>query len=597
MNKKLIKVSLLMLGAFYGIAEAASCSTSSSSCSTSPSCNTSCDTSCDSNSVSCQGDVAGTFLFIRPNFQVGMPEVESLWRRRANNGECGEGRECGIGGAIQIVPFGGRSTKSARLGSFFLFGGDVNSATVGSSQALSATTAPAQINPVNFGVDYFGTGAGYSSTITFNPHQSFAGVGFEWRQYLGWWNECDSQWWFDISFPFEQVQNKMNLCEIVTSSGGTLRTGAAANMVEAFAGLGVYTNVTGAGNAVSMQFGLIPLSSNCSTSTVNNCSSGCDDDCSTSVSSCSSSCSTVSTCSSTSNSTRRNGIADVTIRLGYDALCTECCYVNGYVGVLAPTGNRPTARLMFEPIIGHNRHVGFVFGSLMSYDIWKDCDRALSWEVNFDSLYLFKGKETRSFDLNGHGDLSRYLLVYASAADAAAGLVSPGINYFTQQVNVTPRFWASINSALVYNQQCGLAAELGWNFWAKQAEEVSLSNASCFTGVSLVALGLSNTQYDPAASNLLNSIGNNNSCQDVDGLPCLSSSAALATDLVLTASDLNLCSGANPAAMTNTLYGTVGYNFDWRVPMFVGVGGSYEFTPINTALNRWTVWGKFGVSF
>ena len=53
-----------------------------------------------------------------------MPELESLWRRRANNGECGEGREGGLGGAIQIVPFGGRSTKSRRLGSFFMFGGE-----------------------------------------------------------------------------------------------------------------------------------------------------------------------------------------------------------------------------------------------------------------------------------------------------------------------------------------------------------------------------------------------------------------------------------------------------------------------------------------
>ena len=89
----------------------------------------------------------------------------------------------------------------------------------------------------------------------------------------------------------------------------------------------------------------------------------------------------------------------------------NCCYVNGYVGVLAPTGNRPRARVMFEPIVGHNRHVGFAFGSLMSYDIFTDCDRALSWEVNLDSLYLFKGRETRSFDLKGHGPWSRYLLV------------------------------------------------------------------------------------------------------------------------------------------------------------------------------------------
>ncbi len=582
MNKKLLKISLLSLGAFFASAQAADCNTQ---CVTS-------NSSCDSNSTSCKGDVAGSFLSVRPNFQVGMPEVESLWRRRANNGECGEGRECGIGGAIQIVPFGGRSTKSSRLGSFFMFGDNSNALTVGYTNPQSATTVK-QVNPINFGIDYHNvdlTGS-YSSTITFNPRQSFAGVGFEWRQYLGWWNDCGSSWWFDISFPFEHVRNKMNLCETTPVTTGPLVTSAAANMIQAFAGNAVYTNVTGVGrgNAVSMQFGLIPLSSDCN----DDCNNSCP------TTSC------VTTCSS--NRTTRDGVADVTLRLGYDALCTECCYVNGYVGVLAPTGNRPRARVMFEPIVGHNRHVGFVFGSLMSYDIWTDCDRALSWEVNFDSLYLFKGKETRSFDINGHGPWSRYLLVYANAADAAAGKVSPGINFFTQEVNVTPRFWTSINSALVYNQRCGFAAELGWNFWAKQAEKVSLKNSSCFTGVTLVGLGVDNQQYGSITgldnqTNLLNTIGNNNAIgpcvvATVNTLVANTFLEDVAIAPALTAANLNLCSGANPAAMTNMVYGTLGWNFDWCAPMFVGVGGSYEFTPINTALNRWTVWGKWGVSF
>lgn len=595
MNKKLLKISLLTLGAFFATAKPVDCDP----------CNTSCESSCDS-SLSCKGDIAGSFLFIRPNFQVGMPEVESFWRRRANNGECGEGRECGLGGAVQIVGFGGRSTNEKRLGRFFAFGNS-NSLLVRSAQG--SATAVGQVNPINFGIQYNGVDASFTSTISFRPRQSFAGVGFEWRQYLGWWNDCGSNWWFDISFPFEHIRNRVNLCESNVATTGTLATGAAANMTEAFAGRGVYTNITGAANgrAVGMQFGLIPLSSDCNTDCSNDCNTSCQTDCSTD-------CSFTDSCGS--RKTSRNGVADVTLRLGYDALCTECCYVNGYVGVLAPTGNRPKGRLMFEPIIGHNRHVGFVFGSLMSYDIMSDCDRALSWEINFDSLYLFKGKETRSFDLRGHGPWSRYLLVYGSAADAADGIVSPGINYFTQEVNVTPRFWTSINSALVYNQRCGFAAELGWNFWAKQAERVSLRNASCFSDVRLVGLNCSNTQYEnalaiptaiPNQSNALNTIGNNNcvgvcTC-DIDEvlnttLPSNSSLIdATSGAAVLTAADLDLCSGANPAAMTNTVYGAIGYNFEWCVPMFVGVGGSYEFTPIDTALSRWTVWGKLGVSF
>ena len=68
------------------------------------------------------------------------------------------------------------------------------------------------------------------------------------------------------------------------------------------------------------------------------------------------------------NATRRKtGVADVELKIGYDALCTECCFVNGYVGVLVPTGNRPQAKYVFEPIVGHNHHVGVLFGSAMFY--------------------------------------------------------------------------------------------------------------------------------------------------------------------------------------------------------------------------------------
>ncbi len=553
MNKKLVRVSLLALGViFTPLVNAASVED-----------NTGADGKYN-------GDVSGhTFLSIRPQFQSGMSEKESLWRRRAFDGAFGCGCEGGMGGAIQVVGFGGRSTRSARLGEFFMFGGS-NQLTVNSDQS-----AFADINPFNFGIVGAPDAAfTFSSTIQFNPRQSVAGVGFEWRQYFGWWNGCGSNWWFDISFPVVQVSNRVTLTEIGIASTGTFLAGSATSITGALAGQATFAAAVG---TTSMQFGLIPTAS---------------------------------------THLKKTGVADVEIKIGYDSLCSEHCYVNGYVGALIPTGNRPKGVYIFEPMVGHNHHAGILFGGEVCYDFWTGCDRALTWEMSFDSRYLFKGRETRSFDLRNR-PWSRYQLVFATPADAAAGIPTPGINVFTREMNVTPRFQLATNTALIYSTMCGFQAELGYNFWARQAEKISLRNPFP-AGISIAGLTTSNdgatTGIEIGATNLLSTIGNNNTCNIVcaaggDTPTCVPSGAApllvCTASLVttgpggtLSAQDISLESAANPATISNIVYGTLGYNFDLCcLPVFLGLGGSYEFSSVNTSINRWNIWGKFGVSY
>jgi hypothetical protein len=390
MNRKLLKVSVLMLGALFTSACAMKVENDTGA------------------TGKYNGDVSGhTFLSIRPEFQSGMPEKESLFRRRATATPEGYARECGIGGNFQAVVFGGRTTQSQRLGEFFMYGGS-NVLTVSNNP-----TARAAINPLNFGVAYNidGTATNFASTIQFNPRQSFIGGGFEYKQYLSWCN-CASNWWFDVSFPVINVRNSVHLTETGTTvaAGATVNPGAAANMTAAFAGAANFNTIFGATdstNAPSMMFGLIPTSS--------------------------------------TKSLKHTGVADVELKIGYDALCNDDCFANGYIGVLVPTGNRPKGVNLFEPIVGHNRHVGFMFGGTFCYDVLSDCDRKLSWDTTFDSRYLFRGRETRSFDLK-YRPWSRYNLVYTNGDNATDGFASPGINVFTQDMNVTPRFYSTMNS-------------------------------------------------------------------------------------------------------------------------------------------------------
>lgn len=66
----------------------------------------------------------------------------------------------------------------------------------------------------------------------------------------------------------------------------------------------------------------------------------------------------------------------------------------------------------------------------------------------------------------------------------------------------------------------------------------------------------------------------------------------------ITEDDIDWASGAHDAVLANTLYGTIGINWDdasW--PMVFAVGGAYDCAFGNAAMTRWTVFGKLGVSF
>jgi hypothetical protein len=64
-------------------------------------------------------------------------------------------------------------------------------------------------------------------------------------------------------------------------------------------------------------------------------------------------------------------------------------------------------------------------------------------------------------------------------------------------------------------------------------------------------------------------------------------------------SDLNLNSASTPALLSNTLYGTLGFQCEDReYPLFGNVGVSYTFSKNNGAVpRRWIMWAKMGVSF
>ncbi len=489
-------------------------------------------------------DVSGhTFFSVRPEFQSAFPELVTMFRDRA------QARCDGSGGAFQLVGFGGRSTKSKDLMQFF--GPCPKSELVVDSQGTTVDGGDIQtdinrdINPLHFGINATAGDARFKSTIQFRPRRTVYGVGISWKHYLG--RACDpadKEWWVELNVPIIHVRNKMRLEETIDTAVTTNVAAGIQNMIEAFKG---ETNILGTGTV--MQFGRI-------------------------------------------NDESKSGMSktgtDIELKFGRDIYSDECIHVDGYFGFQIPGSNKPKGEYMFEAVPGFNQHFGFMFGGATGVEIWRDCDRSLSWEVATNSRFWVQNTQTRSFDLKGR-KWSRYMLLVDTQNGNA---LVPGINVLTRKMKVQPRYSFDINTGLVYDNDCGFRGEVGYNFYARQGERVTLKDDWDADRYAVAGLGAGFSVANNTATvlNRLSNIGDNNQDEDF-------AIADVGNQGKIRAQDLGLESAAAPCAISNLIYGSLGYHWDDRCyPLFISGGGSYEFSGKNTALNRWLGWVKFGVS-
>jgi len=457
----------------------------------------------------------------------------------------------GTGGAFDIVGYGSQSTNGSGLAQYFL-PNCKNTLTVREKVTAGDGT---DLQARNFGIITTNgvnplSPDGFESIISFCAKHTEAGVGLHWKQGFG-FNEDNSKWWYlDIDLPITYVRNQFLISENVISNGGGINVSAAAS------GIPVSPNMTVAMMQSAWNYGKV---SNC---------------CKLS----------------------KTGVADIELKFARQFMYSDECMIAGYVGALIPTGNAPCAKYIFEPIVGHGKHAGVIWGSEGGYEIWTNCDE--SWKLWLDygcqAMYLFKHCEFRSFDLKNR-PWSRYISVYLDQAQAAQAnasadsnivvyLSTPGINVLTQPVSVTPGFQTNTTAALVFSQDCGLNVELGWNVFFREGECVQLN---WLTGPAIKAVG-----GDGATNPVLNITGNPLL------VPISVPFADFNTSLIQQA-DIDIQSAAHPNITTQLVYGQFGWDLDdGCYPMHFGLGASYEFALKNFAvMNRWVIWGKFGFAF
>lgn len=445
--------------------------------------------------------------------------------------------EDGKDGTFQAVIFGGRSTKTNRIARYFL--PDCKTTLRVTEQQQSDTDILA--NQLNI----FTQNGDFDSVLSFCPRHSFVGIGLNYKQTF--YEYCDDKsLWFSISVPIYNVRNDLNFAEEINNDGG------GASLTD----LDVVANATCAFHQASWRYGRI-------------------EPCKQSI-------------------TR---LGDVELTLGYEVVKREDCFLESFLGILAPAGNKPKAVHVFEPIVGYNKHAAIFFGSSLHFDVWRDCSEVhmFSMAFDFNGQYFLRRTERRSMDLKLK-PWSRYMQVYCNEAQAqqasdigSRSLSTAGINVFTQKVRVFPGFTRVINLAMIYDWCDKLEIEGGYNFFAREAECVKL-DCPFRQGIALKAL------RGQGYTNDVQQIGN----VFGDVIANAPNDTALAdySSNILTEDDLDFESASHPCTIEHTLYLYAGRKWDNRChPLFAGLGTSYQFSESNIGMNRWEVWAKFGVSF
>jgi len=478
-----------------------------------------------------------------------MPERTSLFRNDLL-------LECqGFGGALEIVPFGGATTQDGRnkFARFFLPPGCTTTFLRVKEYNPEREQQPANTddgNPVkNLEARHFNIrtiNETFASTISICPEQTIFGLGICYKQTLTAKGDGSPGFWIEVGFPIERVMNRMNLTEVIENTGGGPRPE-----------LGL-DNAPRVGNMID----------------------------------------------ALSQKTWRHGkilqkeqtewgIADVELKFGYNSCACDTYNLATYGTIVIPTGTHVRSKTLFEPIVGNNRHFGFSLGNSFAYQIWCKGRHTIQMFIDNNTRYLFSNHQVRMFDLIGK-PWGRYMETYKGSEEAFQAARNgnensgtSGINIFSQCVRVSPYLAGSFNTAILLSRHgdcTSIELEAGYNLFVRQAENIDFE---CTTAISDAALkAVNGTGHTTIARNIADNFR-------------ASEFAINERYAALSNCNIDIESAAHPTTIANTLYATLGYRWERECPLFVALGGSYEFTTleVNAAPDRWLIWAKFGVTF
>ncbi len=510
-------------------------------------------------------DVYGkSFLIMRPNFELCFPERIVGFRDRAH------AREDGHDIAFQIVGFGGQTTNASALARYFL-PNDRDYIIVGEDACASAVNNTRDVNAAHFSIFTPSTTAAtvtggfaqatFESRVDFCPQQRVLGIGFTLQQ------RFKKNWWWDAAFPIIRIKNTLGLRETIYNAGGN---GAAH---EEYAPLLCSNFICAAGcNGKRLYGNMVP------------------------------------------GWMTKWGVPQVELRVGSDLL-TSACAIGSYVGLSVATGNKPCARMMFEPIIGNSGHWAALLGWYGAIELMRDSfDRTFNAVFTSVTRFFAPNTQRRSFDLRGK-PWSRYMLVWTRQADPLTDItqvpdnLTQLINYSTMCVSVHPHYAYDFNIGCNY-KTTHFRGEVGYNLYARCAEDIYF-NQPMKGDIGIAAVKKMIDTFVPASTpphtlytNSLATIASpmlklevtnaGGRCDEAVNINGVNTTCAY---IPITIDDIDATSGAYPGTVSQTIYAALDFAWEkWTYPFFCTLGSSYEFASNNSTINRWIVWLKLGMS-
>lgn len=298
-------------------------------------------------------------------------------------------------------------------------------------------------------------------------------------------------------------------------------------------------------------------------------------------------------------------LADLTLVVGYNFLDCDDYHFGAGAQVVAPTGNRPEGKYLFEPIVGNGKHweLGAYFTGHVTLWHCQDEDASFGFYIDASVTHLFNTRHRRTADLNFR-PLSRYMLaekftspaVALSGGATSAGSVvptaqfahefSPIANLTTRDVQVSIGVQGDIAAQFTYVEG-GWNWDLGYNFWGRSCERFSKCKNSCSSSSSCAsACSSSNACNTTFAPNTWGVKGD----AYAFGFP-----AAGCTPLSATENTATINAGTNFAATgasstTLVAAGQPNPGVDYKQLAWAGIGGAEIFaadgvTQINTSID------------
>jgi len=189
---------------------------------------------------------------------------------------------------------------------------------------------------------------------------------------------------------------------------------------------------------------------------------------------------------------KKAGVADLQVAVGWNLWRHEDIRAGFNIRAAAPTGNRPRAEYLFEPIVGNGRHWELGIGFSGDWTFWRseDEERSCAFFCDANVTHLFKTMQCRTFDLKCK-PMSRYMLAakfdlpvrnLQSATDARLldsiipskqfkAMYTPVANITTMTVDVSSSAQADLALMFQYVHN-NWSLDLGYNLWGRSCEKI-----------------------------------------------------------------------------------------------------------------------------